>query len=37
MGVSSLAKQKIKCRNLVPEDYEAVCELQLTCFPGMKP
>lgn len=37
MGVSSLAGKKIVCRNIVPQDYEAVCKLQLACFPGMKP
>ncbi len=30
-------KKKIVCRNLRQEDYQAVCDLQLDCFPGMKP
>jgi len=37
MGVKTLAKKKIVCRNLLEEDYQSVCDLQLTCFPGMKP
>lgn len=38
MAVVSKAQQKkIKSRNIVAEDYEAICNLQLDCFAGMKP
>src|SRR3569832_2049073 len=38
MGTTTVTKQKkIKCRNIVTEDYAAICKLQLECFPGMKP
>lgn len=28
---------KVKCRNIRIEDFQAICQLQLDCFPGMKP
>lgn len=37
MGRTALARKKLKTRNLLVADYEAVCALQLSCFPGMKP
>lgn len=37
MSVATLEKRKIKCRNIKLDDYVAICELQLECFPGMKP
>jgi predicted amidohydrolase/ribosomal protein S18 acetylase RimI-like enzyme len=37
MAVSSLGRKRVKCRNITIEDYPAVCQLQLDCFPGMKP
>lgn len=38
MNVKETAKQKkIKCRNITIEDYPDISNLQLECFPGMKP
>lgn len=31
------AEKRTVVRQLVPEDYDAICTLQLACFPGMKP
>lgn len=30
-------RTSVKCRNICPEDFNAICALQLACFPGMKP
>lgn len=30
-------RTSVKCRNIRREDFNAVCALQLACFPGMKP
>ncbi len=37
MAVKTITKKRIKCRNISINDHEAVCHLQLECFPGMKP
>ena len=34
---SKLAEKRIEVRPLRVSDYEAVVEVQLACFPGMKP
>lgn len=37
MKTTVLKKQKVKSRTIKSTDFESICELQLTCFPGMKP
>ncbi len=37
MSPSSQTKTKVRSRNIKKSDYKAICQLQLDCFPGMKP
>ena len=37
MSTKSLARKKVNLRKTTLEDYDAVCAVQLECFPGMKP
>lgn len=37
MKTATLKKQKVKCRNIRMDDFDSICALQLSCFPGMKP
>ncbi|MGE0568232.1 MAG: nitrilase-related carbon-nitrogen hydrolase [Bacteroidia bacterium] len=37
MSKQNVLGKKLKLRNFKPQDYNAITQLQLRCFPGMKP